>query len=55
MQKENERQQSKIEYEVYSGVNDELRQPCERAFVLLEDVMKNETDEQRYNKMHDVR
>ena len=55
MQKENERQQSNIKYEVYSGVNDELRQPFERAFVLLEDMMKNETDEQRYNKMHEVR
>ena len=55
MQKENERQQSNIKYEVYSGVNEEMRQPFEKTFVLLEEMMKNENDEQRYQQMHDLR
>lgn len=55
MQKEAERQQSNIKYEVYSGVNEELRQPFEKAFVYLEDMMKNEGDEQRYQQMHSLR
>ena len=55
MQKETERQQSNIKYEVYSGVNEELRQPFEKAFVYLEEMMKNENDEQRYQQMHELR
>ncbi|MGN1228673.1 MAG: two-component regulator propeller domain-containing protein [Prevotella sp.] len=55
MQKEAERQQSNIKYEVYSGVNEELRQPFEKAFVYLEDMMKNEDDEQRYQQMNSLR
>lgn len=55
MQKENERQQSNIRYEVYSGVSDEVRQPFGRAFVLLDDMMKEETDEQKYSKLQSLR
>lgn len=55
MQKNNERQQSNMKFEVYSGVSDEVRQPFGKAFVQLDDLMKEETDEQKYSRLQSLR
>lgn len=55
MEKEHERQQSNLKYEVYSGVSDEMRRPFEKAFLQLEDLMRNETDEPKYAKLAELR
>lgn len=55
MQKENERQQSNLKYEVFSGVGDELQHSFAQAFVQLDNLMKDETDEEKYAKQEELR
>lgn len=55
MQKENERQQSNIKMEVYSGMSDEMRQPFDRALMHLDEIMRDESDEVKYGKEEKLR
>ena len=55
MEKEHARQQSNLKYEVYTCVSDEMRRPFDKAFLQLEDLLRNETDETKYSKLAELR
>lgn len=55
MQKEAERQQSNIKYEVYSDVSDEVREAFGNASLQIDDMMKQENDEQKYSRLQSLR